>query len=164
MSLLKITHEIFVTPSGRKEKRIIVRHPGSAAALPVDENGRVLLVSQYRMPVGGRLWEIPAGKIDEGENPLQAARRELIEETGFRARRWSKLVGFYPSPGFLAEFITVYLARGLRQGQATPGDGEDLQLRWFEQPEMDRAIRSGRIRDAKTISGYLAYRLALEKG
>ncbi|MEZ5351286.1 MAG: NUDIX hydrolase [Bryobacteraceae bacterium] len=157
MSLLDISHQTFVTKSGRKEKRILIRHPGSAAALPVDSGGRVLLVSQYRVPVGGRLWEIPAGKIDEGETALQAARRELIEETGYRARRWSKLVGFFPSPGFLGEFITVYLARDLREGEANPGDGEDIELRWFTTEEMDRGIRSGRIRDAKTIAGYLAY-------
>ncbi|MEZ5400753.1 MAG: NUDIX hydrolase [Bryobacteraceae bacterium] len=155
--LLTISHETFVTRTGRKEKRIIVRHPGSAAALPVDERGRVLLVSQYRIPANGRLWEIPAGKVDDGESVLQGAKRELAEETGYRAKRWSKLVGFYPSPGFLAEFITVYLAQDLRPGESNLGDGEDIELRWFKPDEMLSGIRSGKIRDAKTIAGYLAF-------
>src|SRR5579862_4406793 len=98
-----VTMDHALDPDGFEIKRAIVQHPGSAVVMPVDERNRVLLVRQYRLPAGKYLWELPAGRVDPGETPLQAARRELAEETGYRAKKWEKLAIFYPSPGFLAE-------------------------------------------------------------
>ena len=106
--------------------------------MPVDDRGRILLVRQYRLPARQYLWELPAGRVDEGETPLQAARRELTEETGYRAKSWKKLAEFYPSPGFLAEKMTIFLATGLTAGEAKPMDDERIETRWFTRNELRR--------------------------
>ena len=147
-------------PSGFEIHRAIVQHPGSAVMMAVDTRKRILLVRQYRVPARAYLWELPAGKLDAGETPLQAARRELIEETGYRAKHWKKLVTFYPSPGFVAEKMTIFLATGLTAGQATPMDDERIETRWFTSKEIERTILSGKIVDGKTMLGYLTWRRA----
>src|SRR5579872_5859736 len=109
--LFRVTEDEAVDPkTDFKIKRSVVRHAGSAVMMAVDERRRILLVRQYRLPAAKYLWELPAGKVDEGEKPLQAAKRELIEETGYRARHWKKLISFYPSPGFVSEKMTIFLA------------------------------------------------------
>jgi ADP-ribose pyrophosphatase len=138
-----------------KIERSIVRHRGSAVMLAVDKKKRVLLVRQYRLPAEKKLWELPAGKVDEGEKVLQAAKRELIEETGYRAKTWKKLVSFYPSPGFVAEKMTIFLATDLTEGEAQPMDDERIEKRWFTRKKLDRLIRAGKIEDGKTLVGYL---------
>src|SRR5579862_4812648 len=100
-SIFHVTLDRAIDPDGFEIKRAIVQHGGSAVVMPVDQRGHVLLVRQYRLPALRYLWELPAGRVDEGETPLQAARRELGEETGYRARTWKKLAVFFPSPGFL---------------------------------------------------------------
>ena len=135
-------------------KRSVVRHRGSAVMMAVDDEKRILLVRQYRLPAGKFLWELPAGKLDEGENALTAARRELIEETGYRAKKWSKLAAFYPSPGFVQEKMTIYLAEDLTAGEATPMDDERIEAQWFKRKHVARMIEEGEIEDAKTIIGY----------
>src|SRR5581483_9776788 len=125
-----VTEEEAVDPkSNFKIQRSVVRHNGSAVMMAVDGKKRVLLVRQYRLPADRYLWELPAGKVDEGETPLQAARRELIEETGYRAKKWEKLIRFWPSPGFVAERMTIFLATGLTAGEATPMDDERIEAR-----------------------------------
>ena len=136
-------------------KRSIVRHRGSAVMMAVDPKSRVLLVRQYRLPANQFLWELPAGKADEGETVLQAARRELIEETGYRARNWKKLVSFYPSPGYVEEKMTIFLATDLTQGEATPMEDERIETRWFTKKELRDQIASNKIIDAKTMIGFL---------
>jgi ADP-ribose pyrophosphatase len=138
-------------------KRAVVRHRGSAVMMAVDDKKRILLVRQYRLPAGKYLWELPAGSVDPGEKPLQTARRELIEETGYRARTWRKLTTFFPSPGFVAERMTIFLATDLTAGTATPMDDERIETRWFTRRELADLVRSGKIEDAKTIIGFLTW-------
>jgi ADP-ribose pyrophosphatase len=153
-----VTQDVALDPDGFEIKRAIVQHPGSAVVMPVDDRKRVLLVRQYRLPALKYLWELPAGRVDAGETPLQAARRELAEETGYRARKFQKLAVFYPSPGFLAEKMTIYLATGLTEGKKTPMEDERIQTRWFTSKEIDGLIRSYKIIDAKTQIGFLKWK------
>jgi ADP-ribose pyrophosphatase len=139
-------------------KRSIVRHGGSAVMMAVDDRKRILLVRQFRLPSDRYLWELPAGTVDPGEKPLQTARRELVEETGYKARKWTKLASFFVSPGYVAERMTIYLATGLTAGQATPMDDERIEARWFTSRELDGMIRTGKVEDAKTIVGFLMWR------
>lgn len=153
-----VTEDRAVDPDGFEIRRAVVRHHGSAVMMPVDARGRVLLVRQYRLPARRSLWELPAGRLDEGEKALSAARRELQEETGYKARKWVKLISFYVSPGYVAEKMTIFLATGLTAGAAKPMEDERIECRWFHPRELDEMIRDGRIIDAKTITGYLFWR------
>jgi ADP-ribose pyrophosphatase len=148
-----------VDPGGFEIKRAIVQHAGSAVIMPVDAQERVLLVRQYRLPARAYMWELSAGRVDPGETPLQAAKRELIEETGFRARKWLKLGAFFASPGYVAERMTIYAARDLTAGEATPMEDERIETRWFPMREIAAMIESGRIQDAKTIGGYALWQM-----
>jgi ADP-ribose pyrophosphatase len=153
--LFRVTEDEAEDRTGWRIARSIVRHRGSAVMMAVDAKDRVMLVRQYRMPADRFLWELPAGKTDEGETVLQAARRELIEETGLRAKKWKKLVSFYPSPGFVEEKMTIFLATDLTQGQSQPMEDERIETRWFTKKELREWIASNRILDAKTMIGFL---------
>lgn len=153
--LFWVTEDKAEDPAGWKINRSVVRHRGSAVMMPVDERNRVLLVRQYRLPAGQYLWELPAGKVDEGETVLRAAKRELIEETGLRAKQWKKLVSFYPSPGYVEEKMTIFLATGLTQGDARPMEDERIETRWFTKSELRRLIAANEIIDGKTMIGFL---------
>jgi len=153
--LFKVTEDRAVDPKTKFEiKRSVVRHAGSAVMMAVDEKKRILLVRQYRLPAEKYMWELPAGKIDDGEKPLEAAKRELVEETGYKAKKWEKLASFFVSPGFVQERMTIFLATGLKAGDATPMDDERIETRWFKRKEVAEMIRSGKIEDAKTIIGF----------
>jgi ADP-ribose pyrophosphatase len=153
--LFWVTEDEAKDKTGFDLKRSVVRHAGSAVMLAVDEKNRVLLVRQYRLPAEQELWELPAGKVDEGETVLQAAKRELIEETGVRAKKWKKLVDFFPSPGYVQEKMTIYLATGLTQGEAQPMEDERIETRWFSKKELRKLIEANKILDAKTMIGFL---------
>lgn len=157
--LFSVTWDHATDPDGFEIQRGIVQHPGSAVIMPVDAKKRILLVRQYRLPARRFLWELPAGKIDAGEKALQAAKRELKEETGCKAKTWTKLAEFYPSPGFLAEKMTIYLAQDLVEGEATPMDDERIEKKWFAPKEVEEMLRNGKILDAKTNIGYLRWRM-----
>lgn len=152
--LFRVTEDRAVDPkTGFEIKRSVVRHAGSAVMMAVDEKKRVLLVRQYRLPAERYLWELPAGRLDEGETPLKAAKRELAEETGYKARRWTKLVSFFASPGYVQERMTIFLAEDLTAGTATPMDDEQIETGWFTPRQLKEMIAKGEIQDAKTIIG-----------
>ena len=141
-----------------KVRRDIVRHSGSVVVLPVDESAgepRILLVRQYRYTAKQHLWELCAGRIDKGESELAAAKRELLEETGYSAKKWKRILQFYASPGFVAETMAIYLARDLRAGVAQPEEDEDIEVKFFPLRAAVRMVMRGLIKDAKTISGVL---------
>lgn len=145
-------------PGGVRARRDVVRHSGSVVVLAVDDSRaepRVLLERQYRHAAGDYLWELPAGRIDPGEMELKAAQRELLEETGYTARKWRRILKFYASPGFVAETMSVFLATGLREGEAQPEEDEIIFKRLVPLPTAVRMVLSGTIRDAKTISSLL---------
>ena len=155
--LFRVTEEEATDPSGFDIKRSIVRHLGSAVMMAVDEKSRILLVRQFRLPAEKNLWELPAGRLDAGEKPLEAARRELREETGYKARNWKRLATFWPSPGYVGEKMTIFLATGLTAGEPQPMEDERIECRWFTRKELDEMIREGKIEDGKTIIGFLIW-------
>ncbi|MGO9127473.1 MAG: NUDIX hydrolase [Terriglobales bacterium] len=153
-----VTTDQVLEPSGVRARRDIVHHTGSVVVLAVDDTGRepkVLLLRQYRHAAQQYLWELCAGRIDAGENPLPAAKRELREETGYTAKRWKRIFHFYASPGFVAETMAVYLAGGLRAGEAQPEEDEVIETRFFPLRVAVEMVMRNTIRDAKTISGIL---------
>jgi ADP-ribose pyrophosphatase len=153
-----ITTDHVHEPGGVDVRRDIVQHSGSVVVLAVDgsrSTPRVLLERQYRHAAGDYLWEVPAGRIDSGEKELRAAQRELIEETGYRASRWRRILKFYASPGFVAETMAVYLATGLQKGVAEPEEDEIIRKRMVPLPSALRMVLNGTIRDAKTITSIL---------
>ena len=168
--VFSITSDVVKEPSGATVRRDIVRHSGSVVMMAVEGSNllsrgnkvpksktepRVLLVRQYRYTVNDFIWELPAGRIDEGEDELPAAKRELLEETGFTAERWKRVLFFYVSPGFLDETMAVYLAEGLKPGQAQPEEDESIAKRFFPLSQALRMVMRGVIRDAKTIASIL---------
>jgi len=153
-----VTMDKAVDPEGFEIDRAIIQHGGSSVVMPVDEKGRVLLAKQYRLPARDYLWEIPAGRMDEGETPLQAAKRELKEETGYTAKKWTKLFSLFMSPGFLAEKMHIYVAQELKAGKTNFMEDERIEARWFTGKEMNEMIKSGKIIDGKTIAAWLAWR------
>jgi ADP-ribose pyrophosphatase len=156
--VFSVTSDEVKEPGGIRARRDVIRHSGSIVVLAIDDEKtppRVLLERQYRYAANSLMWELPAGRIDEGERPLAAARRELLEETGYRARQWKRILHFYVSPGFLDETMTIYLASDLQAGEAQPEADEKIATRFFPLPEARKMALNGRIRDAKTICGIL---------
>ena len=145
-------------PDGVRVRRDIVQHPGSIVILALDDAvrpQRVLLERQYRHAAGMRLWELPAGTLEPGEDKLAAAKRELLEETGYTAKKWQRALYFYVSPGFLTESMQVFLARGLNKGKAQPEEDERITVRFFSLKQAVRMSQTGKIIDAKTIAPLL---------
>jgi ADP-ribose pyrophosphatase len=153
-----VTTDHVEEPNGVHARRDVIHHTGSVVILAVDDSGstpRVLLERQYRHAAQSYLWELPAGRIDPGEAALQAARRELLEETGYTASHWRRILKFFASPGFVAETMSVYLATGLRAGEAQPEEDEVIYKRMVPLPTASKMVINGTIRDAKTISSVL---------
>ena len=155
--LFAIVDEVATDPSGFEIHRSIVRHPGSAVMMAVDGRDRVLLVKQYRLPAEQDLWELPAGRIDPGETPLQAAKRELREETGYSAKKWMKLATFWASPGYVDEKMNLFLAKELKSGEQQPMEDERIEIQWFTKKELQQMVRAAKILDAKTLVGYFLW-------
>jgi ADP-ribose pyrophosphatase len=152
-----VTTDHVQEPGGVTARRDVIHHTGSVVVLAVESGStpQLLLERQYRHAAGDYLWELPAGRIDPGENAMAAAKRELIEETGYRARRWRRILRFYASPGFVAETMAVYLATGLQEGEAEPEADEVIHKRMVPLPQAVKMVLKGTIRDAKTVSSIL---------
>jgi ADP-ribose pyrophosphatase len=153
-----VTTDHVQEPGGVSVRRDIIHHTGSVVVLAVDDSvspPRVLLERQYRHAAQDYLWELPAGRIDPGEKPLPAAQRELLEETGYAADHWHRILYFYASPGFVDETMSVYLATGLRAGKAQPEEDEVILKRMVSLPTAVRMVMKGTIKDAKTIASIL---------
>jgi len=153
-----VTRDNVVEPNGITAIREVIRHSGSVVILAVDRSGSepcVLLERQYRYAAADYMLELPAGRIDPGENALAAGKRELLEETGYTAKKWTKALFFYPSPGFLEETMTVFLAEHLKSGVAQPEADEVIEHKLYPLAAVLRSIKTGKIRDGKTIASVL---------
>jgi len=146
-----------IEPSGVRATREVITHPGSVVVLPVLPDGRIVLIRQYRYAARQYLWELVAGRIDAGETPQVAAARELIEETGFRAKRFRVFLDVFPTPGFLEERMFILLAEDLTAGEAEPEEDEKIISRAYNRKQLEEMIRGGKLRDAKSIAGILYY-------
>ncbi len=153
--VVELTEDIVELPNGAVSVREVVHHPGGVCVAAVDEAGCVTLVRQYRYPFGQRLLELPAGKLEPGEEPFDAVKRELSEETGLEADNWTDLGFLYVSPGISTEKIYIYLATGLHQGKAHPDPNEFLDVEKMPLRELADKALAGQIRDAKTVVGAL---------
>jgi ADP-ribose pyrophosphatase len=165
--LFRVLRDRLIEPGGNKNERDIIRHNGSVVILANDrskskKNPWVAVERQYRHAARQFLWELPAGKLERGEDPLAGAQRELAEETGYRAKKWKLLAEFYPSPGFLGESMQIFLAEGLQAGPTNLEDDEHIELRLVKLSEVLKMIDQGAILDGKTLIGVLLY--ARQKG
>ncbi|WP_287152764.1 NUDIX hydrolase [Candidatus Solincola tengchongensis] len=149
-------------PDGREAEREVVLHWGAVGMVPVDGEGKVVLVRQYRHATGEALLEIPAGKLTPEEEPLSCAERELMEEVGYRAGRWVHLASFYTSPGFSNEMLHLYLALDLEEGEASPEEDEFLEVASVPLGHALELVKRGEIKDSKTVAGLALAALHLE--
>lgn len=161
--IIKVALDTVVCPNGRQALREIVRHPGGVAVVPVDDNGYVYMVRQYRIPYDKILLEVPAGKLDKGENPDVAAGRELREETGLSAQKLTFMGSFYPSVGFCDENLRMYLATGLTLGETDPDEDEFVDVEKIHIDALINMIMSNEICDGKTIAAIFKARELLNK-
>jgi ADP-ribose pyrophosphatase len=151
-----------IVENGRKITRDVIRHNGSVVILAIDDtkNTRdplIVMERQYRHAAREFLLEVPAGKLETGENPLAGAKRELLEETGFRAKRWRKMLRYFASPGFLGEFMQVFIAEGLTRGDAQPEYDEQLEIEMVPLSKLLGMIEAGKIYDGKTLISVMLF-------
>lgn len=154
--ILKFKLDTVLLPNGKEATREIVEHPGAVAVAAVDDQGRICMVRQYRYPVGMDMVEIPAGKLDKNEAPLDCARRELEEEAGLSASNWELLYTYYTTPGFSDEIMYLYKATGLSRGESHPDEDEFLEVMMVSREEALEMLKRGDIKDSKTIIGILS--------
>src|ERR1700743_346217 len=155
--VFSVRRDEVIEPAGVRATRDMIAHSGSVVVMPVLDDGKIVLIRQYRYAARQYLWELVAGRIDPGEDVKHAAVRELIEETGLRAKKVRQFLEFWPSPGFLEEKMFVLLAEGVTQGEAEPEEDEKIEAKAFTRAELKRMLKNGVLRDAKTISSLLYY-------
>jgi ADP-ribose pyrophosphatase len=160
--LFRILHDKLIEPGGRESERDVIRHNGSVVILAIDNSKSkkdpwIVIERQYRHAANQFLWELPAGKLDPGEDALAGAKRELAEETGYAAKKWKPMVEYYASPGFLGESMKVFLAEGLVAGDAHPEADEQIEFRLVKLSEVLKMIDKGAILDGKTLTSVLLY-------
>ena len=151
-----------IIENGRELTRDVVRHNGSVVILAIDDtkskrDPTIVMERQYRHAAREYLLEVPAGKMEEGEDALAGAKRELLEETGFQARRWRKMVRYFASPGFLGEWMQVFIAEGLTLGTAQPEYDEQLEIEMIPLSKLLRMIEEGKVYDGKTLISVMLY-------
>ena len=149
---------------GRVTGREVVEHRGGVAVFAMDDQGRVALVRQYRYPMGEETLELPAGKLEPGEDPRDSGLRELAEETGLVPGTFEDMGCLYSSPGILAERIYLYFAKDLTQGPTHPDDGEFVETVWLPYQDLVDKARRGEIKDGKTLVGILKASFLLDAG
>ncbi|WP_263356902.1 NUDIX hydrolase [Acidicapsa ligni] len=160
--LFRVQQDHLIEPGGRESHRDIIKHNGSVVILAVDPGKHkkdpwIVIERQYRHAAGQFLWELPAGKLDAGEKPIDGAKRELSEETGYGAKKWSLLVEYFASPGFLGESMKVFLAEGLIAGDAHPEEDEHIDFRLVKLSDLLDLVEKGKIIDGKTLTSVLLY-------
>lgn len=155
-NLLQFKIDTVLLPNGKEATREWVQHPGAVAVVAVDDQNRICMVRQYRYPLGQELLEIPAGKIDQAEDPLDCAKRELKEEAGLSAASWSLMHSYYTTPGFSDEIIHLYHASGLTAGANQPDEDEFLEMVMLPCAEAIDMLQAGKIKDSKTIIALLS--------
>ncbi len=160
--LFKVFTEQVREPSGTESRRDVIRHNGSIVILAVDssknrKDPRIIMEQQYRHAAGQYLVELPAGKLEPGEDPLEGAKRELKEETGYEAKKWTKLVRYFASPGFLGEWMQVFLAEDLTVGEATPEEDESIDVAAIPLSKVLKMIAKGKVLDGKTLVSVMTY-------
>jgi ADP-ribose pyrophosphatase len=160
--MFRVTTDTVLEPSGRTSVRDVIRHNGSVVILATDAGKKkndpwVVMERQYRYAAGDFLWELPAGKLDPGEEALTGAKRELAEETGYQAKKWKSMVNYFASPGFMGEKMYIFHAEGLVAGEAHPEEDEAIDFRLVKLSEVLEWIDKGRILDGKTMVGVMLY-------
>jgi ADP-ribose pyrophosphatase len=155
--VFSVRQDRVLEPGGVEVTRDIVVHRGSVVVLPIFPDGDILLIRQYRHAAGDFLWELVAGRVEEGESRPAAARRELLEETGYTASRVEEILEIIPSPGFCTEHMWIFAATGLREGTAQPEEDEKITARKFSLAALEKMIRRGTFHDGKSVSAILFY-------
>jgi ADP-ribose pyrophosphatase len=166
--LFKVRHDELIEPGGKHSERDVIRHNGSVVILALDnakskKDPWIVIERQYRHAANQFLWELPAGKLEAGEDPMTGAQRELEEETGYQAKKWRPLVEYYASPGFLGESMKVFLAEGLVPGDAHPEEDEEIEIRLVKLSDVLKMIEKGAILDGKTLTSVLLYSRLIAK-
>jgi ADP-ribose diphosphatase len=158
-----VRRDEIIEPTGVHTVRDVVTHPGSVVVLPVLPDGRIVMVRQYRHATRQYMWELVAGRMERGEDAKKGAQRELLEETGYRAKKFSVFLDVFPTPGFLEERMYLLLAQGLTAGVAEPEEDEKLVVAAYTRRQLEQMMRGGKLRDAKSIAGLLFYFSFLHK-
>jgi len=146
-----------VEPPGLRTRREVITHPGSVVVLPVLSDGKIVMIQQYRHATRQYLWELVAGRMEPGEDPKEAAARELAEETGYKAKKMRIFLDVFPTPGFLEERMFLLLASDCVPGPASPEDDEKIISAVYSPAQLEQMIRAGKLHDAKSIAGLLYY-------